>query len=371
MTAVPFVDLIAQYRSIESEINTAINEVLSSCNFILGKQVNEFEESFARFVGVKHAIGVSSGLDALSLALMALDIGRGDVVIVPANTYIATALAISAAGATPVLVDCDPETYNIDVNLIESAINPSTRAILPVHLTGQSADMDVILEIAAKHSLHVIEDAAQAHGTLYKDRPCGSMGIMGCFSFYPGKNLGAYGDAGMVTTNNTNLAERIRRLRNYGERVKYDHIEKGVSARLDTLQAAILNVKLRYLPKWNAARSSHAEAYTSLLKGVGDLVFQKRAPYSTHIYHLFFIQTKQRHELQEHLRRAGIQTGIHYPRPIHLQKAYADLGYRKGDFPQSERLASRILSLPMFPELSHDQIQRVADEVQNFFEKQT
>lgn len=368
MAVVPFVDLCAQYRSIQSEISAAIREVLTSCNFILGKQMNEFEECFARFSSVEHAIGVSSGLDALRLSLMALDIGLGDEVILPANTYIATALAVSAVGAKPVLIDCDPETYNIYVTSIESAIISSTRAIIPVHLTGQSADMDAILEIAAKHSLHVIEDAAQAHGTQYKGRPCGSMGIMGCFSFYPGKNLGAYGDGGMVTTNDTNMEERIRRLRNYGEQVKYEHVEKGLNARLDTLQAAILNVKLPYLVGWNASRANHAEKYMNLLNGVGDLVFQKRAPFSTHIYHLFLIETDHRDALQKHLSMAGVQTGIHYPKPIHLQQAYADLAYKNGDFPQAERLANRILSLPMFPELSDDQIERVAREIRRFFE---
>jgi len=368
MATVPFVDLAAQYQSIKSEIDAAIGEVFSGCNFILGRTVNEFEEAFARFVGVKHAIGVSNGLDALRLSLMALDIGPGEEVILPANTYIATALAVSAVGAKPVLIDCDPQTYNIDPRLIEPKITSSTRAIIPVHLTGQSADMDPILDIAARNSLHVVEDAAQAHGTLYKGRSCGSIGIMACFSFYPGKNLGAYGDAGMVTTNDANVAERIRRLRNYGQREKYDHVEKGLNARLDALQAAILTVKLRYLSEWNAARASHAEKYVELLQGIGDLVFQQRPSYSTHIYHLFMIETKKRDALRDHLSTAGIQTGIHYPKPIHLQQAYVGLGYREGDFPHSEKQASRLLSLPMFPELSDDQIQHVALAVSSFFE---
>ncbi len=367
MTEIPFVDLASQYRSIESEINTAINDVLSNCSFILGDQVNIFEKAFARFVAADHAVGVSNGLDALRLSLIALDVGSGDEVILPANTYIATALAVSSVGANPVLVDCDPANYNIDVEQIESAINSSTRAIIPVHLTGQSADMDPILEIGAKHGLHIIEDAAQAHGSLYKGRPCGSMGDMGCFSFYPGKNLGAYGDAGMVTTNDTNLAERIRRLRNYGERDKYDHIEKGFNSRLDTLQAAILNVKLPYLHDWNLFRAQNAEKYIDLLSGVGDLKLQKQEAYSTHVYHLFMVETAYRDALREHLNLAGIQTGIHYPKPIHLHPAYADLGYKKGDFPRSERLSNRILSLPMFSELTEDQIQKVALVVQSFF----
>ena len=329
ITDVPFVDLTAQYRSIESEISTAINEVLSSCSFILGNRVNMFEKAFVRFAETDYAVGVSNGLDALRLSLMALDVGSGDEVILPANTYIATALAVSAVGARPVLIDCDRESYNIDVEQIESAVSSSTRAIIPVHLTGQSADMDPILEIGAKHCLHIIEDAAQAHGSLYKGRSCGSMGVLGCFSFYPGKNLGAYGDAGIVITNAVNLAERIRRLRNYGEREKYDHIEKGLNASLDTLQAVILNVKLRYLSGWIKARAKNAEQYPNLLSGVGDLKFQKQLRYSTHVYHLFFVETEHRDALREHLNLAGIQTGIHYPKPIHLQQAYADLGYEK------------------------------------------
>ena len=367
MNTIPFVDLAAQYANIKDEINNAIQKVLGRCNFILGSQVEEFEQTFARFLNVEHAVGVSNGLDALRLSLMALDIGPGDEVILPANTYIATALAVSSVGARPVLVDCDPATYNIDVELIVPAIRSRARAIIPVHLTGQSADMDPILEIAERCGLYVIEDAAQAHGTLYKGQQCGSLGIMGCFSFYPGKNLGACGDGGMVTTNEPSLAERLRRLRNYGQCVKYEHVEKGLNARMDTLQAAILSVKLRYLQQWNEARAEHAEKYRELLSGIGDLTFQQRAPYSTHIYHLFIIETDQRDALRTYLETAGIQTGIHYPKPIHLQEAYADTGYRRADFPYAERLAGRILSLPMYPELKHGQIQHVADEIQAFF----
>ncbi len=367
MKTIPFVDLTAQHAAIQSEINSAIDQVLSRCNFILGSQVEEFEQAFARFVEAEHAVGVSSGLDALRLALMALDVGPGDEVILPANTYIATALAVSAVGARPVLVDCDPETYNIDVGLVEPAITSRTKAIIPVHLTGQSADMAPILEVADQHGLYIVEDAAQAHGTLYKGQPCGSIGAVGCFSFYPGKNLGACGDGGMATTNDAKLAERLRRLRNYGQRAKYQHVEKGLNARLDTLQAAILTVKLRCLPRWNKARAAHAERYKEMLTGVRDLIFQQRVPYSTHIYHLFMVETEQRAALQKHLKAAGIDTGIHYPVPIHLQQAYADLGYNKGDFPKAEQLAERTLSLPMFPELRPDQIRRVAEEIRGFF----
>jgi len=364
---VPFVDLAAQQASIQTEIGAAIQRVLSECNFVLGPQVEEFERDFARFVGCQHAVGVSSGLDALRLALIAVDIGPGDEVILPANTYIATALAVSAVGARPVLVDCDPQTYNIDVNLIVPAVTPRTKAIIPVHLTGQAADMDPILEVAGRAGLRVIEDAAQAHGTLYKGRSCGSMGWAGCFSFYPSKNLGAYGDGGMVTTDDPELAKRMSWLRNYGQAAKYRHTEKGLNARLDTLQAAILSVKLLHLPRWNKARAVHAEWYKELLAGVGDLVFQQEARYSTHIYHLFIVETEWRDALREHLSRRAIQTGVHYPIPIHLQLAYEDLGYGEGDFPETERLAKRMVSLPMFPEIRRDQVERVAKEIEGFF----
>jgi dTDP-4-amino-4,6-dideoxygalactose transaminase len=364
---VPFVDLAAQYRHIQAEVDAAIKRVLLRSDFILGVEVAEFEQAFAKFVGVEHAVGVSSGLDALRLALMALNISPNDEIILPTNSYVATALAVSAVGAKPVLVDCDPLTYNIDVACIEPAITPRTRAIIPVHLTGQAADMDPILEIADHYQLEVIEDAAQAHGTLYKGRPSGSLGRLGCFSFYPGKNLGAYGDGGMVTTRDESLAERLRRLRNYGQRVKYEHCERGLNTRLDTLQAAVLKVKLPRLPQWNTARVRHAEKYRRLISGVGDLRFQQRVPYSTHIYYLFIVETDYRDALQKHLAAAGIQTGIHYPTPIHLQPAYADLGYRRGDFPHAEQLANRTLSLPMFPELSKAQLTRVVQAIGAFF----
>jgi dTDP-4-amino-4,6-dideoxygalactose transaminase len=367
MNIIPLVDLTAQYENIKNEITNAVQDVLGRCNFILGSHVEEFEQSFAGFVGAKYAVGVSNGLDALRLSLMALEIGPGDEVILPVNTYIATALAVSSVGAVPVLVDCDPATYNMGVELVEPAITHRARAIISVHLTGQSADMDPILEIAGRRRLHVIEDGAQAHGTLYKGQPCGSLGIMGCFSFYPGKNLGACGDAGMVVTNETSIAERLRQLRNYGQCVKYEHVEKGLNARMDTLQAAILNVKLRYLQQWNRARAENAERYRQFLSGIGDVAFQQRAPYSTHIYHLFIIETDQRDALQEHLETAGIKTGIHYPKPIHLQEAYSEMGHRIGDFPCAERLAARILSLPMYPELTDEQILRVADATRDFF----
>jgi dTDP-4-amino-4,6-dideoxygalactose transaminase len=367
MERVPFVDLAVQYESIQTEVNAAMQQVLEQSDFILGRAVHKFEQAFARFVEVEHAIGVSNGLDALRLALRVLDIGSGDEVILPANTYIATALAVSDVGARPVLVDCDPATYNLCAEAIEAVLTPRTRAIIPVHLTGQAADMDAVTKIANRHGVAVIEDAAQAQGTRHRERPCGSLGTLACFSFYPGKNLGAYGDAGLLTTHDARLAERLRQLRNYGQHVKYEHIEKGVNTRLDTLQAAILNVKLRYLPQWNLARARHAEKYRRLLCDIGDIRFQQCAPYSTHIYHLLIIETAHRDALQRHLTAAGIQTGIHYPKPIHLQPAYRDLGYRKGDFPHTERLAEQMLSQPMFPELREEQLKRVVTAIQGFF----
>jgi dTDP-4-amino-4,6-dideoxygalactose transaminase len=369
MDMVPFVDLVAQYQSIEKEVDAAIKKILLQCNFILGAEVEEFEVAFARFIGVTHGIAVSSGLDALRLSLQALRIREGDEVIVPANTFIASALAVSAVGAKPVLVDCDPNTYNIDPKLIEPALTRRTRAIMPVHLAGQAADMDAVLDVAKRHQLHVIEDAAQAHGALYKGRACGSLGTAGCFSFYPGKNLGAYGDGGMITTNDAELAAKLRRLRHYGQGAKYHHHEKGLNARLDTVQAAVLNVKLRSLRSWNETRAKHAHRYRQLLEGVGDIRFQQQSTFSTHIYHLFIIETDRRNELQKHLSDAGIHTNIHYPIPIHLQKAYKDLGHKEGDFPHSEQAAKRMLSLPMFSELTKVQIDRVAESIKQFFDK--
>jgi len=368
---VPFFDAVAQQRSVMAETLAAVQDVLDEARFIVGPQVGEFERAFASLVGVGHAVGVSSGLDALQLALTALDVVPGDEVILPANTYIATALAVSAVGARPVLVDCDPRTYLIDCGQIGAAITARTKAIIPVHLTGQAADMDAVLDLARAHGLHVVEDAAQAHGTTYRGRACGAMGALGCFSFYPSKNLGACGDAGMVTTGDGRLADRVRRLRNYGEEAKYHHVEKGTNARLDTLQAAVLSVRLRQLAAWNQARNRHAERYRRRLTGVGDITFQDQAPGSNHVYHLFVVETGRRDELRAHLDDAGVQTGVHYPVPIHLQRAYEDLGHKPGDFPNAERLAARMLSLPMFPELRPEQLAYVADQIRRFFDGAT
>lgn len=359
METVPFVDLKAQYRSIADDVQREMARVLESTQFILGDAVSEFERAFATYLGVDHAVGVGSGLDALRLALEALGIGPGDEVIIPANTYIATALAVSAVGATPVLVDCREDTYQIDPELIEAAISPRTKAIMPVHLYGQSADMDAIAAIAEAHGIEVVEDAAQAHGTRFNGRHSGTYGKVGCFSFYPGKNLGAYGDGGMAVTNDGEVAERLRSLRNYGQRVKYEHVVKGTNSRLDTLQAAVLGVKLPHLDRWNGQRAERAAQYDELLAGIGAVV-PIRDPRSTHIYHLYVLRVEHREEVQRRLADRAIQSGIHYPIPIHLQEAYRDLGFAKGAFPVTEYVSDRILSLPMFPELTVDQVERVA-----------
>jgi len=364
---IPFVDLHAQHKSLEDEIELALRRVVEDCDFILGSAVKEFESAFAQWLGAEHAVGVGNGLDALTLALLALHVGPGDEVIVPANTFIATALAVSRIGARPVFVDCDPCTFNIDVARIEGAITSRTRAVIPVHLTGQPADMDPILAIAARHGLEVVEDAAQAHGATYHNRLCGTLGSAGCFSFYPGKNLGALGDAGLVCTNDRDVAERVSWMRNYGQREKYNHVIQGVNSRLDTLQAAVLGVKLTRLRGWNELRAAHARAYRELLAGVGDLEFQAEVAGGTHVYHLFVIQTENRDGLQRHLQEQGIQTVIHYPVPIHLQPAYADLGYRRGSFPVAEHLAERILSLPVYPEMQYHHIDRVVESIRSWF----
>lgn len=359
---VPFVDLGAQYQAIAPEINSAIQGVLEKRDFILGRDVELFEKEFADFIGTSHAVGVGSGLAALELALRAWEIGPGDEVITAANTYIATTLAIMAVGARPVLVDMDPATFNINPAAIEAAITPKTRALIPVHLCGQPADMDPILEIAAGRNLLVLEDAAQAHGAMYRGRRAGSLGHAGAFSFYPGKNLGAYGDGGLIVTNDDTLAEKLRQLRNYGQRVKYVHTTIGTNSRLDTIQAAILRVKLRHLDRWNAQRGERAAQYNALLAGAGCEVPQTAAN-RTHIFHLYMVQVENRAEVQKILAERGISTGIHYPIPIHLQEASTSLGYRQGDFPATERAAERILSLPMYAELTESQCEYAAENL--------
>jgi len=362
---VPFVDLGAQYRTIEGEIGEATSRVIQQSDFILGREVSLFEEEFAAFCEAKYAIGVDSGTSALELALRAYDIGPGDEVITAANSFIASALAISHAGARPILVDVDPSTYTVDVSAIEKAITPRTKAVIPVHLYGHPAHMNPIRELADKHGLVIIEDACQAHGTRYKGRRAGSLGHAAAFSFYPGKNLGAYGDGGIVVTNDRGIARRLEMLRNYGQKEKYQHLFRGYNRRLDTLQAAVLRVKLRYLEKWNAARRWNAVLYHKFLDGCG-LLLPGEAPGAESVWHLYVIRAEQRDALKEHLISRGISASIHYPIPIHVQPAYLDLGYKKGDFPVTESCAHQVLSLPMYAEISQDQIEYVAKTIRNF-----
>jgi len=366
---VPFVDLQAQYRSIKAEIDAAVQRVLDTSAFILGREVEAFERAFAEYVGARECVGVSNGTAAIQLALQACDVGAGDEVIVPANTFFATAEAVSTAGATPVFVDCDPVTYNIDASRIEAAVTPRTRALLPVHLYGQPADLDAVFEVAARHNLLVIEDAAQAHGARYKGRRVGARGRAGCFSFYPGKNLGAYGEGGAVVTNDAGVARRLRLLRDHGSELKYKHEIVGYNSRLEGIQGAVLNVKLKYLDEWNALRRQHAARYRELLAPLADtgaLALPVAADYAEHVYHLFVVQTEARDRLQRYLSAAGVQTGIHYPVPIHLQPAYAALGHREGDFPVAESQSRRVLSLPMFAELNERQLKYVAHALADF-----
>lgn len=362
---VPFVDLGAQYAAITPEIDQATKKILCNTDFILGQDVGLFEEEFATYCEARYAVGVDSGTSALELLLRAYEIGPGDEVITAANTFIATAFAISYAGATPVLVDIDSDTYNIDVSQLEDAITPRTRAIMPVHLYGQPADMDPIMEIASRHDLVVIEDACQAHGARYKGRRAGSIGHAAAFSFYPAKNLGAYGDGGLAVTNDEQIAKTLRMLRDYGQNKKYHHIVRGYNHRLDTLQAAVLRVKLPYLDTWNAARRQHAGLYNELFAG-SPIVTPIKASYAEPVHHLYVIRINNRDKLQAYLKTKGIATGIHYPVPIHLQPAYQDLDYQPGDFPVSECYAKQILSLPMYSELTSRSIEHVTQAITDF-----
>jgi dTDP-4-amino-4,6-dideoxygalactose transaminase/acetyltransferase-like isoleucine patch superfamily enzyme len=360
--SVPLVDLKAQYETIKVEIHEAINRVLDSSSYVLGEEVAAFEGEFAAYSGAHCGIAVNSGTSALHLALLAAGIGAGDEVITVPFTFVATAAAILYAGACPVFVDIDPHSYTIDVNQIEQAITPRTKAILPVHLYGQPADMDPILDIARRHGLVVIEDAAQAHGAEYKGKRVGGLGDLGCFSFYPAKNLGAYGEGGIVVTNNPEYDRTIRILRDWGQDRKYHHVLQGYNYRLDALQGAVLRVKLRYLERWTEARRSHASCYDKQL--IGSCVQPPQAmPWARHVYHVYAIRTPSRDVLQQWLQSQGIQTGIHYPIPVHLQPAYADLGYSAGTFPHSERAAMEVLSLPMYPELAPLDIAAVVQSV--------
>jgi dTDP-4-amino-4,6-dideoxygalactose transaminase len=359
---VPFVDLRRQYSSIKAEIDLAVARVLEDASFVLGREVEAFEAAFAEYTDARFCIGVNSGTAAIQLAVMACNLEAGDEVIVPANTFFATAEGVSTAGAVPVFVDSDPVSYNLDPGKIEAAITKRTRAIMPVHLYGQAADLDPLFEIAERRNLIVIEDAAQAHGSLYKGQRVGARGRAGCFSFYPGKNLGAYGEGGAVVTNDEEVARRVRLLRDHGSERKYHHEVIGYNFRLEGLQGAVLNVKLKHLDRWNELRREHAARYDELLQGSG-LVLPREMPYARHVYHLYVVQTAARAALQQKLSGAGVHTGIHYPIPIHLQPAYAFLKHKPGDFPEAERQAERVLSLPMFPELTESELMRVAEAI--------
>jgi dTDP-4-amino-4,6-dideoxygalactose transaminase len=363
---IPFLDLKAQYQQMKPEIDAAVIRVIDSAHFVLGPEVAAFEERFASYCNVRHCLAVNSGTSALHLALLAAGVGAGDEVITVSMTFVATTAAILYSGARPVFVDVDPVTWTINPSLIEAAITPRTKAILPVHLHGLMADMDAIMEIARRHDLVVIEDAAQAHGAEYKGRRAGSIGDLGCFSFYPGKNLGAYGEAGAVVSNHSEFAQRIALLRDWGQESKYNHVVPGYNYRMDGIQGAVLNVKMNYIEAWTEARRSVASYYDHLLEK-----HRCRRPvppqHSRHVYHVYAIGLAQRDEAQKALQAAGIGVGIHYPVPVHLQKAYGGLGYGAGDFPITELLADQFLSVPIYAELRPEQVSKVVMELEKVF----
>lgn len=356
---IPFLDLKAQYHGIKDEIDSAVLKVLESTQFALGDEVAALEEEFASYSGAKIGIALNSGTSALHLSLLAAGIGPGDEVITVPFTFVATVAAIGYTGARAAYVDIDPKSFTLDVSQLEGAITDKTKAIIPVHLYGQPADMDPILEIAKKRNLAVIEDAAQAHGAEYKGRRAGSMGDLGCFSFYPGKNLGAYGEGGMVVTDDPDYARTIRMYRDWGQAEKGKHVLKGYNYRMDGIQGAVLRVKLRHLEAWTEARRSHAELYNKLLAD-SCVEAPEEMPYSRHVYHVYAVRTKERKALQKELKDQGIHTGVHYPIPVHLQEAYADPEYSAGMFPHSEKAAREVVSLPMFAELAPSQIEQIA-----------
>lgn len=391
---VPFLDLKIQFREIEREVLPMVKEAMENAAFIGGPQVNGFESEFAAFCDSKYCAGVNSGTDAIRFALMAAGVGPGDLVVTVPHTFIATTEAISQVGAKPVFVDIDPKTYNMDPNKLEDYLrkrlggisasnqppaprtqNPETRtqsrpkAVIPVHIYGQPADMDPILEIAGKHNLVVIEDACQAHGALYKGKKAGSMGLAGAFSFYPGKNLGAYGEGGAVVTGSEELANKVRMIRDHGQAKKYYHDLEGYNGRLDAIQAGVLRIKLRRLAEWNNARRRNAALYDELLRSIPGVTIPFQADYATSVYHLYVILVDDRDSLQKYLGDKGVGAGLHYPVPLHLQKAYGSDGYKRGDFPVTESVASRLLSLPMFPELKKEQIEYVAASISEFSQK--
>lgn len=359
---IPLLDLKLQHASIKEEITAAINQVLEAGNYILGPNVRALEEEIAAYCGTIYGVGVANGTDAILLALEAFGIGPGDEVITTPFTFFATAEVISKLGATPVFVDIDPKTYNIDVGKIEDRITPKTKAIIPVHIFGQMADMDPIMEIANRYDLVVIEDACQAIGAEYKGIKAGSIGHAGCFSFFPSKNLGCYGDGGMVVTNDSKVMEKIKILRVHGSETKYFHTSLGYNSRLDELQAAILRVKLKYLDQWNGARAEKAKCYESLLANC-DVVTPYAEENYKHVYHLYIIKVQNRNELMSRLKANGIASGIYYPLPLHFQEVYKNLGYNKGDLPQAEKAAEETLAVPLFPDLKEEDILEVTNVI--------
>lgn len=362
---VKFVDLVRQNKSLKKKLLKTIEEVISRSEFIMGESLEKFEKEFARYCNKKYAVGLNSGTDALKLALLAYGVKAGDEVITAANGYFSDAMVISEIGAIPVFVDIDETFYTIDVQKIKEKITPKTKAIIPVHMYGHPADMDEIYNIAKKFNLFVIEDACQSHGAYYKDKKL-PFGETGAFSFYPGKNLGCFGDGGILVTDNKKVAEKVRYLRNDGSKVKYYHTMIGTKSRLDTIQAAILSMKLPYLNKWNEQRRKNARSYSKQLKNVNFILLPKESDFAKHVYHLYVIETDQRNDLQRFLALHGIETGVHYPIPIHLQEAYAGKGFKVGDFPITESKAKRILSLPMFPELTEKEIVYICSVIKKF-----
>jgi dTDP-4-amino-4,6-dideoxygalactose transaminase len=365
--SVPIVDLRAQYHSIQPEVDSAIARVVASTQFIGGEECRLFEQEFAAYCGARHAIGVANGTDALTVALRAYGIGPGDEVVTVANTFIATGEAILLNGARPVFVDVEAASFTMDPGELEAAITPRTKLLLPVHLYGHPANMDAVLAVAAQHGLPVLEDAAQAHGAEVAGRRAGSLGHAACFSFYPGKNLGAYGDAGAVTTNDPDFAARVRQIANHGGGThRYDNVVVGTNSRLDALQAAVLRVKLRHLERWTRERSERALAYTRLLEGTPGLVLPREQTWGRSAWHLYTLRVERRDGLQAHLQSRGIATSIHYPRPIHLQPAMAAAGGKPGDLPVSERLSLEVLQVPLYPELPLEMVEWIAQEVRSF-----
>ena len=362
---IPYLDLKAQYLTIKDEIDIAIKDVVESCHFVLGEQVEAFESEFAKFCGTEYALGVNSGTSALHLALLAAGVKAGDEVITVSDTFVATAAAICYTDAIPVFVEIDPRSCTMDPAKIEAAITPRTKVIMPVHLYGGCADMDSINEIAARHNLIVIEDAAQAHGANYRGRRAGGLSSIACFSFYPGKNLGAFGEGGAVTTNNPDYAKRIQRLRDHGQSQKYYHDEVGYNYRMEAIQGAVLRVKLRHLEDWTAARRRHASAYQVSLK-IADVRLLEPLANTQPAWHIFPVFTPKRDALMEHLKNRGISTGIHYPIPVHLQRGYAHLGYREGDFPLTEQACNEVLSLPMYAEMPQQHLDEVVAAICDF-----